>query len=220
MRQSLCEEGAQGPIQVCRQGSGCLAWRGAEYAFCRYIQLVLVAGHLVQYRIAARRMLFHRRDKTINLLDAYVCSGYLAARYLPEGQYNADAPPVARRYQDGLETEDCDEDTLFMIWYHNLKVGDDGTRMSASAAHTDHTRPSANNWPSEGHKEHAQTPLPSIEVPALNAKRKIAVFRARSKLDRDAWVWAINSEIEKVLRVAKDREDAIREAGDLAELKE
>ena len=90
----------------------------------RHMQLVLVSGHLVQYRVTTQHTLFHRRNKAISLLDAYVCSGYLAARYLPEGQYNPDAPPVARKYQDGLETEDSEENTLFIIWYHNTKASD------------------------------------------------------------------------------------------------
>lgn len=183
----------------------------------RHMHLVLVSGHLVQYRITAQRTLFHRRDKTINVLDAYVCSGYLAARYLPEGQYNPDAPPVARRYQDGLETEDSEEDTLFMIWYHPTKVGDDGTRGNADSGAPSSA---ANGGPSTaGSGQGKTTALPSA-IPALNAKRKIGVFRTRSKFERDAWVWAINSEIEKVLRIAREREDALREAGALPVLKD
>ena len=43
----------------------------------------------------------------------------------------------------------------------------------------------------------------------------MAIFRTRSKLERDAWVWAINVEIEKVVRASKDREEAVRQAGEL-----
>ena len=53
------------------------------------------------------------------------------------------------------------------------------------------------------------------DVPPLNAKRKIAVFRTRSKLERDTWVWALNVEIEKIVRASRAREDAVREAGQL-----
>lgn len=211
MRPRFRAERTLGSIQARSSFCSVMLSVSLKNSLLRHIQLVLVSGHLVQYRIAAQHTLFHRRDKTINLLDAYVCSGYLAARYLPEGQYNPDAPPVARRYQDGLETEDCDEDTLFMIWYHTSKIGDDGARRNANAS------PSANASPAEDRGEMAPPP---IEIPALNAKRKIGVFRTRSKLERDAWVWAINSEIEKVLRVAREREDAIREAGELVGLKD
>lgn len=178
----------------------------------RHMQLVLVSGHLVQYRVTTKHTLFHRRDKAISLLDAYVCSGYLAARYLPEGQYNPDAPPVARKYQDGLETEDREEDTLFMIWYHNTKSSDDGTWKDSN------TNPSVGATSSGGNGQE-KTSAPPVEIPALDAKRKIGVFRARSKLERDAWLWAINSEIEKVARTAREREDAIREAGQLITLR-
>lgn len=126
----------------------------------------------------------HRRRVEMSLLDAYVCSGYFAAAHLPEGQYNLDAPPAARRYQDGLETDDREEDTLFMIWYREISADE---------------------------KRNAE----NITVPPLTAKRKLAVFRARGKLERDAWCWAINSEIEKIVRTAQKREIKVRDAGEL-----
>ena len=78
--------------------------------------------------------MYHRKDKIIDLLDAYLCSGYFAAQYLPEGQYDANAPPVARRYQDGLETDDGEEDTLFIVWYRNVKGAAEGVRRNNSGA--------------------------------------------------------------------------------------
>ena len=177
------------------------------------MQLILVSGHLVQYRVASQHTYFHKRDKTIDLLDAYVISGYLAARYLPEGQYNPDAPPVARRYQDGLETEDNEEDTLFMIWYHPSKAGrDNGIKNYASTG--------VNGASTGGPNELPTGASAFVNVPPLNAKRNVGVFRTRSKLERDSWVWAINSEIEKVLRATRGREDALRDAGALAPLKD
>lgn len=141
----------------------------------------------MQYHISGRPSLHHRKDKVIPLLDAYLCSGYFAAQYLPEGQYDANAPPVARRYQDGLETDDGEEDTLFVIWYRVPKGAAPGVRRNNADA----------------------------DVPPLTAKRKVAVFRTRSKLERDAWVWAINAEIEKVVRASRVREEAVRNAGEL-----
>lgn len=141
----------------------------------------------MQYRITGHTSLHHKRDKVIPLLDAYLCSGYFAAQYLPEGQYDANAPPVARRYQDGLETEDGEEDTLFVLWYRIPKGAAPGVQRSNVSA----------------------------DVPPLTAKRKAAVFRTRSKLERDAWVWAINVEIEKVVRASSVREEAVRNAGEL-----
>ena len=83
----------------------------------RLVQLFLTSSHLVQYLITPKSSLHHRQSKKINLLDAYVTSGYFAALTLPQGQYNASAANVPRRYQDGLEADDPEEDMLFMILY-------------------------------------------------------------------------------------------------------
>ncbi|KZT12064.1 uncharacterized protein LAESUDRAFT_640838 [Laetiporus sulphureus 93-53] len=152
----------------------------------KHIQMILTSGTLIQYRIAGRRSLHRRRHKMISLMDASVVSGYLAAQYLPEGQYDPDAPHDARRYQDGLETDDGVEDTLFMIWYRSSKKGEKGI---GDVRRTD--------------------------IPPLSIKRKMSVFRTRSRLERDAWVWAINVEIERVIRETRDREESIREAGNI-----
>ncbi len=155
--------------------------------FVRHTQLVLVAGNLVQFHITSSSSLHHRKKKVINLLDAYVCSGYFAAQYLPEGQYDANAPPVARHYQDGLETDDGEEDTLFVIWYRKVRGAATGARRNSNDA----------------------------DIPSLTAKRKVAVFRTRSKLERDSWVWAINVEVEKIVRASRQREETVRQAGEL-----
>ncbi|KAI9058357.1 hypothetical protein FKP32DRAFT_1597444 [Trametes sanguinea] len=171
------------PILKCGRLYGRKGWWG-QY---KHIQLILISGHLVQYNITGRTSLHHRKDKVYPLLDAYVCSGYFAAQYLPDGQYDANAPAVARRYQDGLETDDSEEDTLFILWFRIPKGLAPGVRRNNAGA----------------------------DVPPLTEKRKAAVFRTRSKLERDAWVWAINTEIEKVVRASKEREDAVRSAGEL-----
>ena len=53
----------------------------------------------------------------------------------------------------------------------------------------------------------------SSSVPALNSKHQILVFKARSKLERDAWCWALNAEIERVVRATADREERLRSGG-------
>lgn len=54
-------------------------------------------------------------------------------------------------------------------------------------------------------------------VPAAlgNSGHQKLVLRARSKLERDAWAWALNLEIERLARRRKDREDRIRSAGNV-----
>ncbi|THH30666.1 hypothetical protein EUX98_g3541 [Antrodiella citrinella] len=172
--------------------SGRLFGRKGLRGMYKHVFFVLVSGHIVQYRIS-RTSALQRRYKTIHLLDAYACSGYLAAQHLPDGQFDPDSPPLARRYQDGLESDECEDDTLFVLWYRGNTAALDQTLAAAQA----------NDTTSPG----------KMDVPALSAKRKLNVYRTRSKLERDAWVWAINAEIDKTVRLAKEREEKVREAG-------
>lgn len=165
----------------------------------RHLQMVLVDGHLVQFNIKPTMLLYYQKRKTINLIDAYVCSGYFAAQALPSGQFKADTPVTARRYADGLETDDPEEDTLFMLWYRSHPVGAGDETGSTPAAQIK--------------KGSAR----SAVIPPLSAKRKVALFRTRSKLERDAWCWALNTEIEKVAHSNAQREIAMREMGDIVQ---
>jgi len=139
---------------------------------------------------------YHKR-KSINLIDAYVCSGYFAAQTLPSGQFRPDIPTMARRYADGLETDDPEEDTLFMLWYRPHPVGAGDETGSSPAAQL------------------RRGPPHSAVIPPLSAKRKVALFRTRSKLERDAWCWALNTEIEKMAHSNSHREVKMREVGDI-----
>lgn len=53
----------------------------------------------------------------------------------------------------------------------------------------------------------------TLGIPALDAKHKMLVLRARSRLERDAWCWALNAEIERLVRVYSSREQAVRNDG-------
>ena len=160
----------------------------------RHVQLFLVAGHLVRFRIGPHSSLYPAVRKRINLLDAYVCSGYLAATTLPKGQYVPNAASAPRRYQDGLETDDREEDMLFMLWYRpQPQIVNADQDPTASAVDTK-------------------------SVPQLSAKSKMLVFKTRSLLERDSWCWAINSEIEKIVRAQRNREEILRETGNLLKL--
>ncbi|KAJ3515389.1 hypothetical protein NLJ89_g1784 [Agrocybe chaxingu] len=170
-------------------------YEAMDLLYNRLVQLFLVAGHLVRFKIGSHSMLYSAMKKKINLLDAYVCSGYLAAQTLPKGQYQPNAAPTPRRYQDGLETDDREEDMLFMICY----------RPQPQMMNAD--------------QDPTTTPVNSKSMPGLSAKHKMLVFKTRSVLERDAWCWALNSEIEKIVRAQKDREERLRSAGNLVELK-
>ncbi|KAK2465224.1 hypothetical protein APHAL10511_002578 [Amanita phalloides] len=153
----------------------------------RLIQMFLVTNHLVRYRLRPKSLLHSAMKKKVCLDDAYVCSGYLAAIALPDGEFNPCNPAVGRRYQDGLETNDREEDTMFMVYY-----------LSPDKSTTDslyHTNTSG--------------------IPPISAKRKTLFFRTRSKLERDSWCWAINCEIERTVRMQRNRENVIRNSGNL-----
>ena len=163
------------------------------------MQLFLVPGRLIKFDVSPTSTLHHRNSKEIVLLDAYVCSGYFAALALRPGEYSPESPNLPRRYFDGLETDEREEDELFVIWYR---------KSSASAA----SWGQRSNAPAGGFQ-------PTQPVPSLSkGSHKLAVFRTRSKVERDAWCWALGCEIEKVVRNNRDRERRVREAGGLVEL--
>ncbi|KAF8908921.1 Pleckstrin homology domain-containing protein [Gymnopilus junonius] len=160
----------------------------------RYCAALSRCGTPCDLPIGTNSSLYPVMRKKINLLDAYVCSGYFAAQTLPKGQYLPNTDLVGRRYQDGLETDDREEDMLFMIWYRQH------SQMSSAA------------------QDPTTIPI-DIKVPTLSAKSKMLVFKARSILERDSWCWALNSEIEKIVRAQKKREEKLRETGNLVKLK-
>lgn len=150
----------------------------------------------MRFRISGSSPLYPVMRKKFNLLDAYVCSGYLAEQCLPAGQYNPNDTPAPRRYQDGLETDDRDEDMIFMIWYRPQPAMFDAKKDPTTAS------------------------INSKAVPSISAKNKVLIFKTRSVFERDAWCYAINSEIEKISRTQQRREDMLREAGNLVSLTE
>lgn len=140
------------------------------------------------FGVKATSQLNRRARKKIGLRDAYVGSGYFAVTILPRGQYKADTS-LPRRYQDGLEADDPEEDTIFAVWY--LSTAGDASYKPGEIR--------------------TQVEVPGAgSVPSLSTKRKVAVFRTRSKIERNTWSWALNCEIEKLVRAQKDRESRLR----------
>jgi hypothetical protein len=56
------------------------------------------------------------------------------------------------------------------------------------------------------------------DVPSLNGTQKILVLRARSKLERDEWCWALNIEMERLVRLHHVREAVVRQQGNVLPL--
>lgn len=158
-------------------------------------------GRLIEFNVSPTSALHHRHSKEIGLLDAYVCSGYFAALALRPSEYNPGSPSLPRRYHDGLEVDEREEDELFVIWYRKSSV--------STSAGFGGNRPNA---PAGGFQ-------PTAPVPRLSkGSHKLIVFRTRNKVERDAWCWALGCEIEKVMKNNRDRERRVREAGGLVEL--
>jgi len=93
-----------------------------------------------------------------------------------------------------LEADDPEEDMLFMIMYRpQAPVVDEAAGAGPHGKGTG-------------------------DIPKLSAKRKLVVFRTRSKLERDTWCWAINCEIDKLVRAGREREERLREMGGLVDI--
>lgn len=164
--------------------------------------MYLVNGHLVPFLIASGYALHVAMRKRINLVDAYVCSGYMAALTLPKGQYCPNAPIAARRYEDGLEANDREEDMLIVIRYrkHAPEIPQrPGIVLVPNSKAKNNT--SGSQW-----------------IPPLSEKYRFLILRTRSKIERDAWCWALNIEIEKLTRKQKGREEKLRQTGNLRKL--
>ncbi|KAF8516818.1 Pleckstrin homology domain-containing protein [Hysterangium stoloniferum] len=165
----------------------------------RLMQLILLPGHLIQFHIESGSVSHHLRSRTISLLDAYVCSGHYATQSLSVDEFSTTQPPLPRRFQDGLEIKDYELDTMFLIWWVMMIYFSGLFLMnyryrphSIGKTNTDSSGP---------------------PVLTLNAKHKILVLKARSKLERDAWCWALNAVIERLARKTRDRETKGRDGG-------
>ncbi|OCF45974.1 hypothetical protein I317_00062 [Kwoniella heveanensis CBS 569] len=180
-------------IEGCRSTciSGRLYMRKERYDKFRLKYLVLTGGSLVSFKIKKKNA-FHVRKKRYPLFGAYVYSGMLALDELPAMSSNDAFAYQTRVYQDGLRSADGVEDTTFCV-----RLGTHPSRWGKKT-----TQP----WEMEEEAEF----LP----PGLSKKPPgLLIFRARSKLERDRWVWAINAEMERQVRAHVKQEEALRQYG-------
>lgn len=193
---------------------------------------MLISGHLVRFKLNSPSSGLHSRSHATNLLDTYVTSGHFAALGLPPE--DLDDSRAARRYQDGLETGDNDRDTLIVLRFvflsiHGAQVAcwlilfvlfaryreravEEPQRFDTSAA-ARMDRRTIDDISISG------TGSGSVkDVPSLNGQQKMLVLRARSKLERDEWCWALNVEMERLVRLHSVREAAVRQQGNVLPL--
>ncbi|CAE6461333.1 unnamed protein product [Rhizoctonia solani] len=154
---------------------------------------VLTGGHLVLYHITPNVTSYHRHSRTVNLADAYVYSGQIAMRSLPRATGVDSRQKIPRRYQDGLESDDSEEDTTFIIWY----------------------RPHSTHVPMDPLLSSEPTVKDEPTIAPLGGKHKLIICKARSRLERDAWCWVLNTEIERLSRMISMREKHMRNQGAL-----
>lgn len=182
--------------------------------------------------------IFHKRQETvIHLRDAYVYSGKLTDHMLVNGRSQGAgaitgtggaASATARHtlpriYGDGLLSVDEDEDCTFVIRYRPQRLQSSAAEAhmaAVSAGQHGHERntsdpvdlPSAS--PQSPQRQQQQQPVaPTSVLPLQDKTVKHIAIRARSRLERDLWVWAINCERERLVREDRTREDQLRNQG-------
>ncbi|KZT53929.1 hypothetical protein CALCODRAFT_485938 [Calocera cornea HHB12733] len=162
---------------------------------------ILVRGHLMQFKLTSpANSSAYRVVSSIPLTDAYVYSGQSAMASMPPSEDDQQGRVITRYYRDGFEGRDSDEDTTFIIWYRDVNV---------------ESRPvpkPPENAIGSAHVEKGEEPQAG-QIPSLKDKNRLLICRARSKLERDTWCWALNVEIERLVRAAVARERALREDG-------
>ncbi|WVQ83201.1 hypothetical protein IAT38_005340 [Cryptococcus sp. DSM 104549] len=180
-------------IQGCR--SVCLAGRlymkKDQWKKFRLKYVVLAGGCLVTFKIK-RTAAFHPRKKKYILFGAYAYSGLLARDEIHEPSSQDAFTSEQRVYQDGLQSGDGPEDTTFCV-----RLAIPGSKWGKKAT---------NPW----ELKDGQHFVP----PGLSTSPKsLLIFRARSKLERDRWVWAINAEMERQVRAHTGQEKVLRDYG-------
>lgn len=157
--------------------------------------VLLAAGTLLMFQDVLRSgtgkqlaHIHHERMANLDLRDCYVYSGLLTeSDLLYQNQtFDSNKPghhALPRIYlEDGWTSTDEDVMTTFVVWHGKSKSW---FRAEEGAG--------------EGEQERKQGRRTKLKrVAKLGSKGRGVVFRARSRAERDHWVLAIQSEIEKV----------------------
>lgn len=201
--------------------SGSLFHKRKAYSAFSHRYYLLIAGRLLCFKLLTKVStararqnagIFHRRQETvINLRDSYVYSGKLTEEMLSNGRSegaqtsnalgggsgglgNGERHKLPRVYRDGLLSIDEDEDCTFVVRYRPQRVNKAGDPSLST------TTPS---------NDQTYQPIPNLK----GKTHKFLVLRARSKMERDLWVRAISLEMERSVREDKEREDSLRNLG-------
>ncbi|WFC96754.1 hypothetical protein MBRA1_003416 [Malassezia brasiliensis] len=201
--------------------SGWLFWKTEHSHNYTMRFFALCGGALVPFkrirsvRTAASRqnegVLYRRLEPPIVLRDAYVYTGNISDRIARSASGDGtgparrdrhlaggSAPLLPRLYPDGFTSYDHDHDCLFAL---RVRTGNDALSAEQNLFRLRHRRP-----------------LDTGEyIPGLAEKTYGEIlFRARSVVDRDLWIRAIEVEIEHLARSEPEREAIVRERGEIA----
>lgn len=164
--------------------SGVLYRKPRKHATFKRYNVVLCHGEMLifhnTYRSRTGTELPHvhqERHLTLSLRDCYIYSGLITENDLlyQNQTFDSSTPgrhPLPRVYQDGMTSHDEDTMTCFVLWH--------GMRRSLFKMTNEDGR-------TVRHR-----------VTQLGASGKSIVFKARSRLERDAWVMSIGMEIERL----------------------
>ncbi|WFD44726.1 hypothetical protein MPSI1_003396 [Malassezia psittaci] len=198
--------------------NGWLYWKTHNSHNFELRYFMVCGGALVMFKLAKSMrtatsrqnegVLYRRLEPPILLRDAYVYTGRISDRVTKSAAVNAantarretypgvgGEQSLPRLYSDGLTTYDDDDDCLFAL---RIRAGND-----AFSARQNRFR------------LQTRRPLDTGEyIPGLADKTCFEIlFRAKSVVDRDAWVRAIEVEIENLARTEPEREMLVRERG-------
>ncbi|RPB10634.1 hypothetical protein P167DRAFT_537550 [Morchella conica CCBAS932] len=164
--------------------SGVLYRKPRKHATFKRYNVVLCHGEMLifhhTYRSRTGVELPHvhqERHVSLSLRDCYIYSGLITENDLlyQNQTFDSNTPgrhSLPRVYQDGMTSHDEDTMTCFVLWH--------GMRRSLFKTTDDDGR-------TVRHR-----------VTQLGAAGKCIVFKARSRLERDAWVMSIGMEIERL----------------------
>ncbi|KAL1412835.1 hypothetical protein Q8F55_000584 [Vanrija albida] len=198
-------------IEGCRAitNSGRIFIKQSAYKKFKSFFVCLTSGCLVLFRMHGSAGL-RPRQMVYPLFGAYVYSGLLAHDELTDAVHEAAFNPSARIYGDGLQTTDGVEDCSFAV---RITWPTAKHKHKAAAQPWDEAGDNDNDNGNDSGKKSAGS---SFIPPALTHKPpQLLLFRARCKLERDRWVWAINAEMERQARQHLREEEVLRNHGNL-----
>ncbi|KAG0018472.1 hypothetical protein BGZ80_007143 [Entomortierella chlamydospora] len=188
--------------------SGFVYFKPNIFKTFRKMFLVLTEGFL---------MLFHphRRSKVtgkvipstacklsgiFSLKDIYIYSGHFSDEDTNHGT-NDDSEHLARYFPDGLIVDDPDEDCTFSIWRGKRKKMFSRRGSALMSMSSRPLKGSSRFFGKDGVLSCMVKDGVVYGVPA----RHCSVVRARSRPDLEEWVYAINTEIERIVRAERRR---------------